>query len=107
MAAVQRSRGTRRFAMGGKGGSGQGRTTGRSSPCAALGGSILVAPPCPSGDNPVMRFAIKACAISTLLAIGLLTSSYFLKGRPIGQWVDALLYVLLGAFLLALALPQS
>jgi hypothetical protein len=52
-----------------------------------------------------MRFAIKACGISTVLAMGL-GSSYFLKGRPMGQWVDAFLYVLLGMFLLAICLPQ-
>jgi hypothetical protein len=53
-----------------------------------------------------MRFAINACAISAVIAMALLGSSYFLKGLPVGQWVDAFLYVLLGAFVLAICLPQ-
>ena len=54
-----------------------------------------------------MRFAITACGISSVLALALLGSAYFLKGSPMGPWVDALLYVLLGTFLLAICLPQS
>ena len=54
-----------------------------------------------------MRFAITVCGVSTVFALGLLGSSYFLKGWPMGQWVDAALYVLLGMFLLAICLPQS
>jgi peptidoglycan/LPS O-acetylase OafA/YrhL len=54
-----------------------------------------------------MSFAIKACAISTLLAAALLCSSYFLKGQQLGEWVDAFLYILLGMFLLLLCLPQT
>ena len=38
---------------------------------------------------------------------GAAKSSYFLKGLPAGQWVDAALYVLLGTLLLAVCLPQS
>ena len=54
-----------------------------------------------------MRFAITACGLSTVLALGLLGSSYFLKTSPAGQWADAALYVLLGTLLLAICLPQS
>ena len=56
---------------------------------------------------PPMRFAITACTLSTVLALGLLGSSYSLKGSPAGQWVDAALYVLLGTLGLAICLPQS
>ena len=54
-----------------------------------------------------MTFAIRACSIAAVLAAALLCSSYFLKGHPAGDWVDAILYVLLGMFLLSLCLPQS
>ena len=54
-----------------------------------------------------MRFAINACGVSTVLATGLLASSYLLKGSPVGSWVDAALYVMLGTFLLAICVPQS
>ena len=54
-----------------------------------------------------MRFAISACSISALLATGLLGSSYLLKGSPVGPWVDAFLYVLLGTLMLAICVPQS
>ena len=61
--------------------------------------------PCLS-TMPPMRFAITACGVSTVLALGLLGSSYFLKDSPAGQWVDAALYVLLGTLLLAICFPQ-
>ena len=54
-----------------------------------------------------MSFAIKACGVSSLLAAALLCSSYFLKGQPVGEWVDAFLYVALGMFLLTLCIPQG
>ena len=54
-----------------------------------------------------MRLAINACGVSTVLAVGLLASSYFLKGSRVGPWLDAALYVLLGTFLLAICVPRS
>ena len=45
-----------------------------------------------------MRFAIRMILGATLLAAALVASSWFLRGNPIGDWVDAALYVALGGF---------
>ena len=45
-----------------------------------------------------MKISFKPILGALLFAILLITSSYFLKGNPIGDWVDAGIYMMGGYF---------
>jgi hypothetical protein len=56
-----------------------------------------------------MRIAIRLVLGMTLLAAALIGSSWGLKGNPVGDWVDAAIYVAMGCFFTSqviLAFPQ-
>ena len=48
-----------------------------------------------------MYVAVRMIVGACLFAAALIASSYFLKGSPTGDWVDAFLYLGLACFLLS------
>lgn len=45
-----------------------------------------------------MRSKSMVVALSLIWALALVSSSFFLKGLAIGEWVDALLYLIVGVW---------
>jgi hypothetical protein len=45
-----------------------------------------------------MRVAVRLVVGMTLLAVALIGSSWGLKGNPLGDWVDAAIYLAMGCF---------
>jgi hypothetical protein len=56
-----------------------------------------------------MRIALRMIVGMSLCAAALIASSWFLKGNPAGEWVDAGLYLVTGCFFASqviLAFPE-
>lgn len=45
-----------------------------------------------------MRLGLRMIAGMALFAMALIASSWLLKGNPAGDWVDAAIYIVMGAF---------
>ena len=54
-----------------------------------------------------MKTSFKPILVALLFAILLIASSYFLKGRSIGDWVDAAIYMAGVYFIFIYFLPSS